>query len=236
MLLILWLILWLMLNSPPVFAEQTPDSQSTCLALAGDLQLCAVDQGRRIRLVDERKQILSERALRTLEEQSAHLRGWLHLPQRQSVLLAVREQSAVYELSYAAGDARIYRGYVHDFRMGEAIAEPLRFTPRAIPLEHSVLRWMELAPDRVLLILATGELALLNMHVRRITSRKPLAPEDLVVLDLAVSDLSASVPTRQLVGNQTGHCVRLSGDVEAVLLEVRISPDGQQLLSRPCEP
>lgn len=216
------------------FAAAPDAPADNCLSLVDGLQICVAEQASRIRVFDARQTLLAERTLRTLDEHPAHLRGWLQLPQRQSVLLAIREQAALYELSYADSDVRIYRGYVHDFRMGEGIAEPLRFTPRAVPLEHHVLHWMELAPDRVLLINDAGEIALLNLHVRRLTSRIPLAPAVLGALNRDQGLAPMSQRLRVDVGPTT--CVRILDSNRGELLQLRISADGQQLTSGPCAP
>jgi mono/diheme cytochrome c family protein/DNA-binding beta-propeller fold protein YncE len=58
---------------------------------------------------------------------------------RQSFIVALKDLPELWEISYNPKAEPIYNGYVHDFRMGEAIAEPgyqgIRRTPLSEPLD-----------------------------------------------------------------------------------------------------
>ena len=58
---------------------------------------------------------------------------------RQSFVVALKDLPELWEISYNPKAEPIYNGYVHDFRMGEAIAEPgylgVRRTPLSQPLD-----------------------------------------------------------------------------------------------------
>lgn len=54
---------------------------------------------------------------------------------RQSFIAALKDLKQIWEIPYGANAAPVYRGYVHDYRMGEAIAEPGAFPVRVIELD-----------------------------------------------------------------------------------------------------
>jgi len=67
-----------------------------------------------------------------------------YLPQRRSFVVAFETLPELWELSIDPAAAPIYDGLVHDYRMGEAIAEPGFLHPRRTRLEAPL---QELAVD-----------------------------------------------------------------------------------------
>jgi hypothetical protein len=67
-----------------------------------------------------------------------------YLPQRRSFVVAFETLPELWELSIDPAAAPIYDGLVHDYRMGEAIAEPGFLHPRRTRLETPL---QELAVD-----------------------------------------------------------------------------------------
>lgn len=97
-------------------------------------------------------------------------------PPRKSFVAALEDVAELWEIAYDEGAAPIFDGYVHDYRMGEAIAKPGFLNPRRTPLaaplvefafdtdHHNVLGTM-LHPD------AAGDheatVKVVNLDVRR---------------------------------------------------------------------
>ncbi|MDG4549931.1 MAG: cytochrome D1 domain-containing protein [Candidatus Contendobacter sp.] len=53
---------------------------------------------------------------------------------RKSFVAALKDIPEVWELSYDPKAEPVFKGYVHDYKMGEAIASPGMWTPRVTPL------------------------------------------------------------------------------------------------------
>jgi cytochrome c553 len=56
-------------------------------------------------------------------------------PPRQSFIVALKDIKEVWEISYADQPPPVYSGLVHDYRLGEGLAEPGRFPVRRIQLD-----------------------------------------------------------------------------------------------------
>ena len=54
---------------------------------------------------------------------------------RKSFVAALKDIPEVWELSYDSRAEPVFKGYVHDYKMGEAIALPGMWTPRVTPLD-----------------------------------------------------------------------------------------------------
>lgn len=54
---------------------------------------------------------------------------------RKSFIVALKDVPEVWEISYDDNAAPIFQGYVHDYKMAEAIALPGKLNPRRTPLE-----------------------------------------------------------------------------------------------------
>ena len=56
-------------------------------------------------------------------------------PPRESFIVALKDLREVWEISYARNPEPVYRGMVHDYRMGEGLADTGRFPVRRIRLD-----------------------------------------------------------------------------------------------------
>ena len=54
---------------------------------------------------------------------------------RKSFVAALKDIPELWELSYDPKTEPVFKGYVHDYKMGEAIAAPGQWTPRVTPLD-----------------------------------------------------------------------------------------------------
>jgi len=104
-----------------------------------------------------------------------------HVPGRASFIagLAQPESAAeVWELAYAADAPPVFKGLVHDYRMGEAVALPGRFTPRAAPVASPTAALLPgPAPYEWLRVDSTGQVTVLHLEVRREIARLPAAAD-----------------------------------------------------------
>lgn len=68
-------------------------------------------------------------------KQSSRVSAVYDAAPRNSFVVALKDLPEVWEISYDPRAAPIHDGYVHDYRMGEAIATPGFLNPRRTPLE-----------------------------------------------------------------------------------------------------
>ncbi len=110
---------------------------------------------------------------------SGRLAWIMDLPRRQSFLAGFEALPEAWELPYGDATGPVYDGLVHDYRMGEGIADPGPLPVRRIPLEAPLPRptpdesqihvtW----PDAAL----PGRLNVLNLDVRRIVAQRDAQP------------------------------------------------------------
>ncbi|WP_249383932.1 nitrite reductase [Chitinivorax sp. B] len=87
---------------------------------------------------------------------------------RQSFIVALKDLPEVWEIPYANNTPPTFKGYVHDYKMGEAIALPGQFTPKEILLD-SILDDFFFDPSYTHLIGAarTGKAQVINLNIRR---------------------------------------------------------------------
>jgi dihydro-heme d1 dehydrogenase len=95
---------------------------------------------------------------------------------RESFIVALKDIPEVWELPYGAKTGPVYEGYVHDYRMAEALATPKPFGIRRIPLDD-ILDDFFFDPPYDHLIGAsrdgrTGQVV--NLNVRRKIAEVPL--------------------------------------------------------------
>lgn len=84
-------------------------------------------------------QPLKQMAVGTLDgKQTSRIAALRDAPPRKSFIAALADVPQLWEISYDEGAAPIFDGYVHDYRMGEAIAKPGYLTPRRAPLDEPV--------------------------------------------------------------------------------------------------
>lgn len=139
-------------------------------ATSADSRFRVVADGRTVRVFDAQDRLLREHA-------AAPVSALLDAAARRSFIIVFDDLPQLWELSYDPNAEPVYRGMVHDYRMGEGIAEPgflnLRRTLLQEPLrepgfdaKHAMV--LARAPDR-----ADGqaELVLVQLDVRRPIAR-----------------------------------------------------------------
>lgn len=98
-----------------------------------------------------------------------------NVPGRASFLVGLAEPAApaeVWELAYSPDAPPVLKGLVHDYRMGEAVALPGRFTPRAAPVASPTRALLPgPVPYEWLRIDAAGAASVLHLEVRREIAR-----------------------------------------------------------------
>lgn len=119
------------------------------LALSGDGRwlLAASDDGSDLSVFDAGLQPVKQLQARTLDGRlSSGVAQVLDMPQRRSFILGFHTLPELWELSYDPRAEPVFDGMVHDYRMGEAIAQPGFLHPRRTPLSAPVTR-LRLAGD-----------------------------------------------------------------------------------------
>jgi hypothetical protein len=90
--------------------------------------------------------------------------AWL----RNSFVVALRDLPQLWEISWDPNAEPVYRGYVHDYRMGEGIAETGQFTPRVIDIDEPFVDFALDAPClRVTGYTRAGRGSVIDLRVRR---------------------------------------------------------------------
>jgi hypothetical protein len=102
---------------------------------------------------------------------------------RQSFVAALKDIPEVWELSYNPKAEPVFKGYVHDYKMGEAIAAPGMWTPRVTRLD-AILDDFFFSPDYAYVLGAarpvdgskpsTASGQVVNLDVRRKIAGLPL--------------------------------------------------------------
>ncbi|NLD68705.1 MAG: hypothetical protein GX644_07790 [Limnobacter sp.] len=100
-----------------------------------------------------------------------------HAGPRSSFVVGFEEpvrEAEVWELAWRADAPPVYKGLVHDYRMGEAIALPGQFTPRVAPVSTPTLALSAgVRADEWLRLGADGVPGVLHLEVRREIVRIP---------------------------------------------------------------
>lgn len=171
--------------APAAHALQADDGRWTAVAADGALRL-------HDRLSGDRATLPGTDLAGRLhgEAESLHF-----LPQRRSLLATWPALAEWWEVALDPQAPPLYEGYVHDHRMGEAIARPGYLAPRRIPLPGA---WPRVAfvDERVAWVgvLRAGRVAVVHLDVRRL-----IAEFDLPGADPATATLDAQgrwrVPT-----------------------------------------
>jgi hemoglobin/transferrin/lactoferrin receptor protein len=105
---------------------------------------------------------------------AGHLAWIIDLPRRKSFVAGFESLPEAWELPYGEKTEPVYEGLVHDYRMGEGIADRGPLPVRRIPLEKPLPRP---TPDEKQIHLAwadpelPGKLNVLNLDVRRIVGQ-----------------------------------------------------------------
>lgn len=87
---------------------------------------------------------------------------------RKSFVLALKDVPMLWEISYDPKAEPVYRGYVHDYKMGEGIAEPGMFTPRAVELDTALDDfYFDPSYNHVMGASRNGHAEVIDLRVRR---------------------------------------------------------------------
>lgn len=115
----------------------------------------------------------TQQSLRTLtlqdkQRKPSKLSAVLHHARRQSFILVLPDIAELWELSYDPKAEPVYQGWVHDYQMGEGIADTQLFAPRKTLLTTS-LDCFILDPQRPYLAGADthGKFQIINLDIRR---------------------------------------------------------------------
>lgn len=109
------------------------------LALSSDGRFLAAasDAPRSLVLLSADLQPLQQLEVGSLDGRRSSRIAALHdAAPRKSFVAALEDVPELWEIAYDKGAAPIFDGYVHDYRMGEAIAKPGFLNPRRTPLEE----------------------------------------------------------------------------------------------------
>jgi mono/diheme cytochrome c family protein/DNA-binding beta-propeller fold protein YncE len=87
---------------------------------------------------------------------------------RKSFVVALKDLPQIWEISYDPKAEPIYKGYVHDYKMGEGIAAPGQFTPRVTVLDTTLDDfYFDPSYNRVLGASRDGKAEVIDLRVRR---------------------------------------------------------------------
>lgn len=122
-----------------------------------------------IRILDRRtQQTLRVLNLQNKQGKLSQLTTVLHHEQRQSFILILPDIAELWELSYDPKAEPVYQGWVHDYQMGEGIADTQLFAPRKTLLS-TALDCFILDPQRPYVAGADqyGKFQIINLDIRR---------------------------------------------------------------------
>lgn len=122
-----------------------------------------------LRIVDRStQQTLRLLNLQDKQGKPSRLSAILHHAQRQSFILVLPDIAELWELSYDPKAEPVYQGWVHDYQMGEGIADSKLFAPRKTPLT-TALDCFILDPLSPYLAGADqhGKFQIINLDIRR---------------------------------------------------------------------
>jgi DNA-binding beta-propeller fold protein YncE len=120
-------------------------------------------------LLDSELDLIKVIAARNLQgDRSSRVSAVYDAAPRRSFVAAMKDIEELWEISYDPKAEPIFDGYVHDYKMGEAISKPGFLNPTRTPLEH-VLDDFFFDPSYNNVIGASreGRGQVVNLHVRR---------------------------------------------------------------------
>lgn len=87
---------------------------------------------------------------------------------RNSFIVALKDLPQVWEIRYDRAAPPVYKGYVHDYKMGEALALPGQYTPRVIELD-AILDdfYFDQRYEHLMGASRDGKAQVVNLNVRR---------------------------------------------------------------------
>lgn len=149
---------------------QSSHLESTTLRLqTQQYQLVEDVEKHQVRILDRTTQkTLRVLRLQNKQEKVSRLSTVLHHEQRQSFILVLPDIAELWELSYDPKAEPVYQGWVHDYQMGEGIADTQLFAPRKTLLS-TTLDCFILDPQRPYIAGADqhGKFQIINLDIRR---------------------------------------------------------------------
>ncbi|MFC0350121.1 hypothetical protein [Undibacterium danionis] len=122
-----------------------------------------------VRILDRAtQQTLRVLRLQNKQGKFSQLSTILHHERRQSFILVLPDIAELWELSYDPKAEPVYQGWVHDYQMGEGIADTQLFAPRKTLLS-TALDCFILDPQRPYVAGADqhGKFQIINLDIRR---------------------------------------------------------------------
>jgi hypothetical protein len=117
-----------------LFAQTTP---STNLVSENGRYALSIDQiNHRVQVIDlHNNNVVRQLKLQNKEGKLATISALYANTKRQSFVLVFNDIAELWELSYNPKAEPVYQGWVHDYQMGEGIADTQLFAPRKTPLD-----------------------------------------------------------------------------------------------------
>ena len=112
--------------------------------------------------------IVRQLTLQNKDGKLSKLSALYNNPKRQSFILVLNDIGELWELSYDPKAEPVYQGWVHDYQMGEGIADTQLFAPRKTLLSMA-LDCFILDPQRPYVAGANqyGKFQIINLDIRR---------------------------------------------------------------------
>lgn len=112
--------------------------------------------------------IVRELRLQNKDGKLSSVSAFYSNPQRQSFILVLNDIAELWELSYSPKAEPVYQGWVHDYQMGEGIADTQLFAPRKTPLELDMDCFMfDASGNYAAGADQYGKLQIINLDIRR---------------------------------------------------------------------
>ena len=128
-----------LLNLLPVALLAQTTAPQTMMSEDGKYALKIDAQHHRIQAIDlPTNSIVREINLHNKEGKLATVSALYRNTQRQSFIVVFKEFAELWELSYKPNSEPVYQGWVHDYQMGEGIADTQLFAARKTALELSL--------------------------------------------------------------------------------------------------
>lgn len=133
-------------------------------------------EARVLQVIDARTGAVARRIdVQDRQRRPARIARVLDAPPRRSFVVLLADAPEAWELSYDPDAAPVYSGLVHDFRMGEGLAEPGPLPVQRLHLEQPLATALFSPPHDLFIAPAPdGRLHVVSLHARRVIERLPL--------------------------------------------------------------
>lgn len=146
----------------PLQAQPSPGPPS--LGVAGFL--FAAGPGH-LSLSDSEGRLLKRWPVLDAQGRAGSVRALLSLPSRRSVAVLLEGLAELWEISLDPNAEPLFRGLVHDYRMGEGLAEPGYLGLRRTPLARPLTQLRQLGHEDWLLGQQGPDAVIVHLNVRR---------------------------------------------------------------------